>query len=341
MLNELMSLTAEELKSVLAALGEKPFRAKQIKKWLTLGVPFEGMTDLPLALREKLRASCGEGYLKLLEVRRAQDGTKKYLFELADGNTVETVYMPKDYGNSLCVSTQVGCAMGCAFCASGVGGLVRNLTAGEILAQVVAANADNPDGRVGKIVLMGMGEPLDNYENVLRFIRLVNSEDGLNIGQRNISLSTCGLAEGMERLAGEGLQVTLSLSLHAATQQKRERVLPIAKKNPLAAVMRAAGHYFDKTGRRVIMEYALIDGFNDGEEDARALRELLFGMNCHVNLIALNGRGKLKAPPKRKVYAFCARLTELGLSATVRKSMGGEIEGACGQLRQRRIEQGG
>ncbi len=330
----LLDLTAEELKKELERIGEKPYRAAQVKKWLNIGVPFEDMTNLSAVLREKLRASYVEGYLVTLDVQQAEDGTKKYLFELRDGNTVESVYMPKRYGTSLCVSTQVGCRMGCAFCASGEGGLVRNLTAGEMLAQVIAANADNGQ-KVDHIVLMGMGEPLDNFENTVKFIGLVNSEDGLNIGQRNLSLSTCGIPEKMAELAEHVSGVTLSVSLHAPTQAQREKVMPIAKKYMIGEVLAAANQYFEKTGRRIIIEYSLIEGFNDSGADAEALAGLLRGMNCHVNLIALNARGAYGAPPQNRVYAFCAELEKLGVSATVRKSMGSEIEGACGQLKQR------
>ncbi len=333
----LLELDTEGLKLELARLSEPAFRAKQLRKWLNLGVAFEDMTDLSVKLRERLRESFSEGYARTLQMQRSADGTKKYLFELADGNTVESVYLPKNYGNSVCVSSQVGCARGCTFCASCRDGLLRNLSAGEILSQIVAVNADNAGGEVNHIVLMGMGEPLDNYENVLRFLKLVNDEEGLNIGKRGISLSTCGITQNIYRLAQDFPGITLSISLHAADQLKREQLMPSAKQYFIDDIMDAARTYFKTTGRRVIFEYALISGFNDGAVDSEQLAALLTGMSCHVNVIPLNDTGALKAPKKGEVYAFCERLCALGLSATVRRSMGADIEGACGQLRSRNL----
>jgi len=332
----LIGMTSEELEGVVAEIGEKRFRAAQIKKWLNRGARFEDMTDLPEGLRKKLRAGYGEGYPECLERLGSEDGTRKYLFGLADGNTVESVYLPKAYGSSVCVSTQVGCAMGCAFCASCAGGLVRNLDAGEILAQVVRINADN-GGAVDHIVLMGMGEPLDNYENVVKFIKLANAADGLNIGIRNISLSTCGIVDKIYSFADEGMGVTLSVSLHASTQEKRLKVMPSARKYGIGEIITAAKYYFEKTGRRVIIEYALIEGFNDSDKDIAELAGLLRGFSCHINVIPLNEWGGLRPPKKRDVYAFAERLEKAGLSATVRRSMGSDIKGACGQLRQKKL----
>ncbi len=333
----LLDFDTEGLKLELARMGEPAFRAGQIRKWLNLGAPFENMTDLSIKLRERLRDSFEEGYAHTLEKLSAADGTKKYLFRLHDGNTVESVYLPKDYGNSVCVSSQVGCARGCSFCASCRDGLLRNLSAGEILSQIIAVNRDNTGGEINHIVLMGMGEPLDNYENVLRFLRLVNDEAGLNVGKRGISLSTCGITQNIYRLAQDFPGITLSISLHAASQQKREEIMPSAKQYFIDDIVDAARTYFKTTGRRVIFEYALISGFNDGELDAQQLSSLLRGFPCHVNVIPLNDTGVLKAPKKGEVYAFCEKLVALGLSATVRRSMGADIEGACGQLRSRNL----
>lgn len=336
----LLNYTTEELKEEFEQLGEKSFHAKQVVRWLALQKPIEEMTDLSLALRGKLRQNYMEGYAEICRVLTAADGTRKYLFRYEDGSTVESVFMQKEYGNTVCVSTQVGCKMGCAFCASCKDGWKRNLTAGEILAQVVAINAAQGEGRnISNIVLMGMGEPFDNYESVVKFIRMVNDSAGMGIGLRGISLSTCGLVEGIERFAEEGLGVTLSISLHAASDEKRIQIMPTAQLYKIHEILDAAKTYFLKTGRRIIIEYAVIDGFNDTKEDVLLLKEVLHGMNCHVNLIPLNGNDgmMLKAPDRRKVYAFCTMLENEGISATVRKSMGSDIAGACGQLRQQYI----
>lgn len=340
----LIDYTYSELKDELRHIGEKSFRAKQILKWISEQKPIEEMTDLSKVLRSQLRKEYGEGYAESCRVLSAADGTKKYLFRYLDGSTVESVFMPKNYGNTICVSTQVGCRMGCAFCASCRDGLKRNLTAGEILAQVIAVNAEQGPGRnIDHIVLMGMGEPLDNYDHVVRFIRMVNEPEGMGIGLRGISLSTCGLTDEIKKLSEEGLGITLSISLHAASDEKRLKIMPTAQKYKIAEILDAARTYFLKTGRRIIIEYAVIDGFNDTKNDARMLKEILTGMNCHVNLIPLNGNDgiTLKAPCRRKVYAFCNMLEKEGLSATVRKSMGSDIAGACGQLRQQYVGKNG
>lgn len=338
----LLGQTTEQLAGLLAELGEKPFRARQVCEWLNRGVPFEQMSNLPAALRETLRTRFDEGYAHTVERLISQDGTRKYLFALADGNCVESVLMRYEYGNTVCISTQAGCAMGCAFCASCKGGLIRNLTAGEILAQVVAVNADLGAGRnITNVVLMGTGEPLANYDNTVAFLRRVNSEDCLHISCRNISLSTCGLAPQMHRFAKEGLPVTLCLSLHAAFEQKRAQIMPVAQRYSIQAALDALAAYAEKTGRRVVIEYIVIDGFNCAEEDARQLQKLLGGMLCHINLIALNAipGSTFLSPPRERVYAFCERLNQLGLSATVRRSLGADIFGACGQLRARHMGQ--
>ncbi len=341
-MKQLLDCNAKELSEELAGLNEKPFRAKQIMKWLVAGKSFEEMTNISKELRALLRKHYAEGYVQTCQVLTSVDGTRKYLFCFEDGSTVESVFMQKEYGNTVCVSTQVGCRMGCTFCASCRDGLKRNLTAGEILAQVVAVNADAGGGRsVTNIVLMGMGEPFDNYDNVVKFIRLVNDPTGLGIGLRCISLSTCGLTEQIRRFADEGLPLTLSISLHAACDEKREKIMPTAVQYKIADILDAANYYFLKTGRRIIIEYAVIDGINDTKEDIMLLKEQLHGLNCHVNLIPLNGNDGLvlRAPDKRRVYTFCQALEREGISATVRKSMGSDIAGACGQLRQQYIRE--
>lgn len=334
----LLGSDQQELKQFFSSLGEPAFRAGQVEKWLYQNVPFEQMSNLPMSLRGRLRSEADEGFVRQLDRRSSADGTTKYLFELRDGNTVETVYLPKEYGNSVCVSSQVGCAMGCRFCASTKGGLVRNLSAGEMLAQITAVAADQREnGRIGNIVVMGMGEPLANQENLVKFIRLASSPDGLGISQRSITVSTCGLIPKIGELAEEDLQITLAVSLHSARQEEREKLMPSARSNRLPELIEAAREYFQKTGRRVTFEYALIDGVNDTDADLEALTKLLSGFPCHVNIIPLNPSGELAAPSKRRVYAFADALEKRGISATVRRSMGSDIEGACGQLRQRSL----
>ncbi|MEG1472767.1 MAG: 23S rRNA (adenine(2503)-C(2))-methyltransferase RlmN [Christensenella sp.] len=341
MKQRLLDYDINELRAELTRIGEKPFRAQQIMKWLISATPFENMTDISKELRDKLRENYNEGYAEIVNVLTSADGTKKYLFQYEDAATVESVFMQKDYGNTVCVSTQVGCRMGCVFCASGKDGLKRNLSAGEILAQIVAVNAAQGAGRnITNIVLMGMGEPLDNYDNVVKFIRMVNDKNGMGIGMRNISLSTCGIVENIRRFAEEGLLVTLSISLHAATDEAREQIMPTAKTYKIHEILDAANYYFLKTGRRIIIEYAVMEGKNDTQKDVLALKDILQDLNCHVNLIALNENEDSIAvthTDKRRVYAFCAMLEKEGLSATVRKSMGSDIAGACGQLRQQHI----
>ena len=334
----LLDMTLPELREAMAALGEKPFRAAQVYRWLMECAPFEEMSNLPKALRETLRRTFREGYPDVVERFTSADGTRKYLLALWDGNIIESVVMAYEHGNTACISTQAGCAMGCAFCASCKGGLKRNLTAGEMLGQVLTLNRDMGPGRnITNVVLMGTGEPLANYENTVRFLRLVNAEESLHISLRNISVSTCGLVPQMLRLAEEGLPVTLCLSLHAATEEKRRQIMPIAAKYGLGETIEALGQYQQASGRRVIAEYILLHGFNDGEADADALEGLLRGMKCHVNLIPYNsiGEGAFQSPSKKDIYGFLGKLEQRGLSATVRRSLGQDIAGACGQLRAR------
>jgi 23S rRNA (adenine2503-C2)-methyltransferase len=338
----LLDMTPEELALALAALDEPDFRAAQIAGWLMKGRDIDGMGNIPQALREKLNANFRLGGVKIIETHKSgKDETEKYLFALDDGNVVEGVLLSYKHGNTLCVSTQVGCRMGCAFCASTVSGLVRNLTPGEMLGQVIAVNAAKGFGRhVTNLVLMGSGEPLDNYENVLKFLRLASRPEGLGISPRNISLSTCGLPEGMQRLAGEGLPLTLCLSLHCPDDKRRSELIPASRAYPISLVMGALRNYVDVTGRRAIIEYALIDAVNDTPADAARLAVLLKGLQCHVNLIPLNNveEAALTGSPAAAVDRFLNELTRLGVSATKRRTLGEDIEGACGQLRRRHLE---
>lgn len=336
----LLDMDLLELQNELKQMGESAFRAKQIRKWLSEGASFDQMTNLSAALRKKLKEKYTEGYAEIEKVLISKDGTRKYLLSMQDKNTVESVFMVNNYGNSVCLSTQVGCRMGCVFCQSCKNGLVRNLSAGEILSQYIAMNRDAGPGRsIANIVLMGMGEPLDNFENVIKFLELVHEKDTWGVSYRNISVSTCGMVPGIYRLTETGIPVTLCISLHSPFDDKREIILPAAKKWSIGEIMDAAKTYFEKTGRRVIIEYALMDGFNNGREDAAKLKELTFGLSCHINLIPLNeGSGcAYKAPVKKDVYAFCALLQKEGLSATVRRSLGADISGACGQLKNSTI----
>ena len=333
-----MGLYPEEVKQRLAEMGEKPFRAGQVFAWLHKGARFEDMTNLSLALREKLAASGIDQPVTVRENRVSKlDGTKKFLFALPDGNCVEGVLMRYHYGATLCISTQVGCKMGCRFCASTLEGCVRNLTAAEMLGEVQCANKDLDGERVHNIVLMGSGEPMDNYDEVVRFLRLVSHPDGLNIGLRHISVSTCGLVPPMKRFAEEGMPVTLSLSLHAPNDGIRRTIMPIANRYTIEETLDACRYYIEKTGRRVVMEYALIDGVNASAECAEELANRLRGMQCHVNLIPLNTvkERNLYGVTESQVQAFLSVLEKRHISATRRREMGDDIEGACGQLRKK------
>ncbi|MDE6399159.1 MAG: 23S rRNA (adenine(2503)-C(2))-methyltransferase RlmN [Clostridiales bacterium] len=325
----------------MVALGQPAFRARQIFKWLHNGSDFSQMSDLPLSLRAALAEKFVAQPLAIHKSFPSADGSVKFLYRYADGNIIDGVYMPHTYGNTLCVSTQAGCRMGCAFCASGIGGLVRNLSAGEIVAQVVAVNAflggSIADRKISNIVLMGSGEPLDNYENVTKFLRIVSHKNALNIGMRSISLSTCGIVENVRRLADEGYGVTLSLSLHATTDESRQELMPIAKKYGLRDVIEAMQYYFQKTGRRVIYEYALVKEKNMNFFDAKRLRDLTRGYPCHVNLIRLNyvKEKGLQGCSEEEAARFLQKLTDMGVSATLRRSFGNDVGGACGQLRRK------
>ena len=332
------SLTLAELTAELKALGQPGFRAKQIFHWVhqKLVTEFSAMTDQPKTLLAKLEEAFYIAAPQIERRQEAKDGTVKYLLRMADGNCIETVVMRYHYGNTVCVSTQVGCRMGCAFCASTVAGKVRDLTAGEMLDQVLFTQLDS--GReISNIVLMGIGEPLDNRENVLRFLRLVNHPDGLNIGMRHISLSTCGVVPGIDALAEKELQLTLSVSLHAPDSETRSRIMPVNRAYDVELLFDACHRYFQRTGRRISFEYAMIDGVNDNDWQADLIAKKLRGMPGHVNLIPLNHveESPLKPSSREAVALFQKTLEDGGIPATVRRTLGGDIDASCGQLRSR------
>lgn len=339
----LQDFTLEELTEYLTAnYNVKPFVAKQVFGWLTKSVDFDGMTNISKDLRECLKRKCVAVSCKIIKTLSSADGTQKFLFELFDGNVIEGVLMKYKYGNTLCVSSQVGCRMGCKFCASTLEGLNRNLSAGEILGQVSSVNALEKSGEryVTNIVLMGSGEPLDNFDNVVKFLRLVTSKNGLNVSERNISLSTCGIAPKMRELADLGFSVNLTISLHNADSEQRKQIMPITNAFSVEEVISACRYYFEKTGRRIIAEYTLIDGQNDSYSHALKLASLLRGISAHVNIIALNPVKEtgLKGTSENNLKKFIKYLDKLGISATRRRTMGQDIEGACGQLRRRYLE---
>lgn len=337
-MTDLKSMTQQEMAGYLESLGEPGFRAKQLFTWLHRGcTSFDEMTNLPKSLREKLASAC---VITVPHVERkqvsARDGTIKYLWRLGDGNCIETVLMRYHYGNTVCVSTQVGCRMGCAFCASTLGGKVRDLTAAEILDQVVFTQLDS-GAPVSNIVLMGIGEPLDNFDAVMRFLELVNHPDGMNIGMRHISLSTCGLIDKIDKLAQYRLQLTLSISLHAPDDETRTRLMPVNRSAGVEELFACCRRYFETTGRRISFEYALIDGVNDSPRQADALAAHLRGTQAHVNLIPLNDVPESPLKPSRHVAQFQKRLEDQGITATVRRRLGGDIDASCGQLRRRQL----
>ena len=339
-MTDIKSMTLPELKSFLQDMGEPGFRGKQVFSWLSRGVAsFDEMSNLPAALRRRLGETCALTAPKAVRKQvSAKDGTIKYLWELADGNCVESVLMRYHHGNTVCVSSQVGCRMGCAFCASTIAGKVRDLTPGEILDQVIFTGKDS-GAPVSNIVLMGIGEPMDNLDAVLKFLELVNCPDGLNIGMRHISLSTCGVLPGIRRLAELAPQLTLSVSLHAPDSETRSKIMPVNRAYDVEELFAACHDYFEKTGRRISFEYAMIDGVNDSDAQADLLSELLRGQPGHVNLIPLNDVAESPFRPSRRTAAFQKRLESHGLTATVRRSLGGDIDAACGQLR-RKAEKG-
>ena len=338
---DIKSMTPEELAAWLKELGEPAFRAGQVFQWLYRGVTsFEEMTNLPKALRQKLEETA---LLAPPTVARkqesAQDGTIKYLWRLADGNCVESVLMRYQHGNTVCISCQVGCRMGCAFCASTVAGKVRDLSPAEMLDQVLFTQIDS-GAPVSNIVLMGIGEPLDNFDTVLRFLTLVNHPGGLNIGMRHISLSTCGLVEQIDKLARHELQLTLSVSLHAPDDETRSRIMPVNRSVGVEKLLETCRRYFEKTGRRISYEYAMIDGVNDADWQADLLAKRLRGAPAHVNLIPLNEVEESPLKPSRRVAAFQKRLEGHGVTVTVRRKLGGDIDASCGQLRRKAMENG-
>ncbi len=339
---DVKSLTLSELTAELEAMGEKPYRARQLYQWMhqKLARGFEEMTNLPKTLREDLGRNYSYTSLVLADRKSsASDGTEKYVFALSDGNVIESVLMRYRFGNSVCISSQAGCRMGCRFCASTLGGLSRNLSPSEMLDQIYRIQ-DLTKERVSHVVVMGTGEPLDNYDNLLRFLHLLSDENGLHISQRNITVSTCGLTDRIRRLAEERLQITLALSLHAPTQEKRESLMPIARRYALGELLEACRDYVAKTGRRMTFEYSLIRGVNDTPEDAKRLVSLFRGWNCHINLIPVNPIRERRYAPSgpRTISDFKNKLEKNGINVTIRREMGRDISGACGQLRKRYME---
>ena len=336
---DIKSLNQKELVSFMESMGEKAFRAKQIYQWIHQKHvdSFEEMTNISKKLIETLNEKAYLTSLKKEEVQISKlDGTRKYLFLLEDGNVIESVLMRYKHGNSVCISSQVGCRMGCRFCASTLDGLVRGLTAGEMLDQIYQIGKDIGE-RISNVVVMGTGEPLDNYDNLLKFIELLTDEHGINISQRNLTVSTCGIVPRMRQLAEEKLSMTLALSLHASNQTKRLELMPVANKYEIGEVIDACKYYFEQTGRRITFEYSLVGGVNDTDEDARQLSQLIRGINCHVNLIPVNPikeRDYVQSNAK-VIEAFKNKLEKAGINVTVRREMGRDIDGACGQLRKR------
>lgn len=340
---DIKSLTLEELTEAIRQMGDKPFRAKQIYQWLhqTLVTDFDEMSNLSKPLREKLKEQFTLTALYPADVKISQiDGTRKYLFRLEDGNVIESVWMQYHHGNSVCISSQVGCRMGCRFCASTLDGLERNLTTAEMLDQIYRIQTLTGE-RVSNIVIMGSGEPLDNYDNVIRFLRMISDENGLNISQRNITLSTCGIVPNILRLAEENIQITLALSLHAPNDEVRKTLMPIANRYSLKEILPACQTYFEKTGRRLTFEYSLVSGVNDNLDEAKALTSLLKNMHGHVNLIPVNPikERDYRQSDRKAIEAFKSYLEKNGINVTVRREMGRDINGACGQLRKSFLEE--
>ena len=339
-MTDIKSMTLGEISEALRAMGEPSFRGKQVFTWLHRGVTeFDQMINIPKSLREKLAR---EYVITAPTVARKQvsklDGTIKYLWELSDGNCIETVLMSYHHGNTVCISSQVGCRMGCKFCASTLAGKVRDLKPSEMLDQVLFTQLD-AGKEISNIVLMGIGEPLDNRANVMRFLELINHPDGMNIGMRHISLSTCGVEPGIDALAEDNLQLTLSVSLHAPDSETRSRIMPVNNAYDVSELFAACHRYFKKTGRRISFEYAMIDGVNDHDWQADLLAEKIHGMPGHVNLIPLNDVVESEFKPSKRVSAFQKRLESHGLTATVRRSLGGDIDASCGQLRRKEMKE--
>ena len=338
---DICSFTLEELKEEMELLDEKAFRAKQVYEWLHVKLvnTFEEMSNLSKNLREKLETNYRIPKVEMIERQISKiDGTNKFLFGLEDGHVIESVLMRYKHGNSVCISSQVGCRMGCKFCASTIGGLERNLLPSEMLGEIYQIQKISGE-RVSNIVVMGTGEPLDNYDHFVKFVRLISDEHGLNISQRNITISTCGIVPNIKRLAEEGLQITLALSLHGSTQEKRKILMPIANKYELSEVLEACDYYFNKTGRRITFEYSLVQGVNDRDEDAEELIHILKKRNCHINLIPVNPikERDFKKPSRKSAENFKNKLEKSEINVTIRREMGSDIDGACGQLRRRYV----
>ena len=339
MKKDIASLNWEELQKELLEAGEKKFRASQIYEWIHKkgAEDFSEMTNLSKVLREKLEQSFQIPKVEMIARQISKkDGTNKFLFCLEDGNVVESVLMRYKHGNSVCISSQVGCRMGCRFCASTLDGLERNLEPSEMLGQIYRIEKIIGE-RVSNVVVMGTGEPLDNYDNLLKFIHLLTDEHGLHISQRNVTVSTCGIVPKILSLAEENLQITLALSLHGSTQEKRKQLMPVANKYELSEVLKACDTYFEKTGRRMTYEYSLVHGVNDTDQDAQELSELLHGRNCHLNLIPVNPikERDYQRPTRENAQKFQNKLEKRGINVTIRREMGSDIDGACGQLRRR------
>ena len=335
-LSNLKSLSRQERKELIKSMGQPPFREKQIFSWICRGaLSFDEMTDLSKAFREELRERFVFESVRKELVQVSKDGTRKYLLRLTDGNYVEAVFMRYEYGNTLCISTQVGCNMGCVFCASGIGGKIRDLLPWEMLDEYLMCRKDAGED-INHIVLMGMGEPFDNYGNVSEFLRLIHDPEGVGLSLRNITVSTSGIIRKIRQFSEDFPQVNLAISLHASTQEEREKLMPVARGNRLPELISACRETAEKTGRRITFEYALIEGKNDRAEDAEKLASLLSGMLCHVNLIPLNPvtENDMKGTGREAAKAFAERLGRLGINATVRRSLGQDIDAACGQLRK-------
>ena len=342
-MKDLKSLNLEQLTEELLSIGEKKFRAKQVYSWIheKLVDSFDEMTNLSKDLREKLKNNYTLNSLDAVAVQTSKiDGTQKYLFRLHDGHVVESVLMRYHHGNSVCISSQVGCLMGCRFCASTIGGKVRDLAPSEMLGQIYKIQKLSEE-RVHNVVVMGTGEPLDNYDNLVQFIKMLTDENGLNISQRNLTVSTCGIVPKIRQLAEEKFQMTLALSLHATTQEKRKQLMPIANKYDLKEVLDACHYYYEQTGRRVTFEYSLVGGVNDTKQDAEELTKLIGKFPCHVNLIPVNPikERDFVQPNKQECQAFRNKLEKNGINATIRREMGRDIDGACGQLRKSYLDQ--
>lgn len=340
-MDNLLNYTLEELKVWMKENGESEFRGKQILSWIYKGInQFDNMRNIPKSLISKLNENFIIDLPKIIEVYKSDiDGTEKFLLGFKDGNLIESVLMRYKHGNSICISTQVGCRMGCKFCASTLEGRIRNLTTGEILSQVLVVQ-NHIDERISNIVLMGSGEPLDNYENVVKFLEVVSAEYGLNIGQRHITLSTCGIIPKIYELADKAYSITLAISLHAFSDEKRKEIMPVANKYSIDQILEACRHYINKTNRRITFEYALVKEVNDSREDAKALGKLLKGMLCHVNLIPVNEikENTYKRSSKKSIDDFSEILKSYGIEVTTRREMGSDINAACGQLRRSYME---